>query len=227
MLLPDADHITIAIQESGTYYESDLLDAIRRRYLHGTFVDVGAHYGNHTLYFALECRAEHVVAIEPNPTSFDGLLANVRGNGISQRVTALRIAIHPSRERITLVSPPWRPTPESPIQARTNSGMVCAIPASDNGETSTAARLDNILSPFDKIAVLKVDAENLSIEALESGMTVLNRDRPLVAVEAASDTEQAQLRSLLIPLGYELVGQYCWTPTWLWEPSPRRPTSDR
>ena len=109
LLLPDGDHITMAIQKAGTYYESDLLDAIRGRRLHGTFVDIGAHYGNQTVYFALECGAEHVVAIEPNPTSFDGLLTNVRVNGISQRVTALRIAIHPSCERITLVPLPWRP----------------------------------------------------------------------------------------------------------------------
>jgi len=61
------------------------------------------------------------------------------------------------------------------------------IPTSD-GDKASAARLDDILSLFGKIAVLKIDAEDLSVEALESGMTVLKRDRPLVAVEAASDT---------------------------------------
>lgn len=219
MLLPDADHITMAIQHSGTYYECDLLDAIRCRRVHGTFVDVGAHYGNHTLYFALECGAERVVAIEPNATSFDGLLANVRANGIFQRVSALRIAIHPSWDRVTPVPLPWQPDPGTPIKARTNSGRMGVIPTSD-GDKASAARLDDILSLFGKIAVLKIDAEDLSVEALESGMTVLKRDRPLVAVEAASDTECARLRRLLHPLGYELLGQYCWTPTWLWAPGP-------
>jgi FkbM family methyltransferase len=220
LLLPEADHITMVIQKSGTYYEADLLDAIRGHRLHGTFVDVGAHYGNHTVYFALECGAERVVAIEPNPASFDGLLANVRVNGISQQVTALRIAVHPSCERVTLVPASWRPEPGIPIQARTNSGMIGVVPASDRNET-LADRLDNILPLFGKIAVLKVDIENLSVEALESGMTVLKRDRPVVAVEAASTTEQTRLRRLLLPLGYELLGQYCWTPTWLWRPGPR------
>ncbi len=218
MLLPDADHITMAIQESGTYYESDLLDAIRRRRPRGTFVDVGAHYGNHTMYFALECGAERVVAIEPNATSFDGLLANVRANGISHRVVALRIAIHPRCEHVTVVPLPWQPDPGTLIQARTNSGMIGVIPTSDGSEIP-AVRLDDILSSFGEIAVVKVDAEDLSVDALESGMTVLKRDRPLVAVEAASDPEQGRLRRLLLPLGYELVGQYCWTPTWLWGPA--------
>ena len=221
LLLPDADHITMAIQKSGIYYESDLLDTIRDRHIHGTFVDVGAHYGNHTVYFALECAAERVVAIEPNPASFDGLLANIRLNGISHHVTPLRIAIHPSCQHVTLVPAPWRPEPKSPIQARTNSGMIGVIPASEKSDTS-ADRLDNILAAFEKIAVLKVDIEDLSVEALESGMTVLKQDRPVVAVEAASDAEQARLRRLLLPLGYEPLGQYCWTPTSLWVPGTSR-----
>jgi len=96
--------------------------------------------------------------------------------------------------------------------------MIGVTPTADDSEIP-AARLDDILSSFGTIAVVKVDAEDLSIDALESGMTVLQRDRPLVAVEAASDAEQGRLRRLLLPLGYELVGQYCWTPTWLWEPA--------
>lgn len=218
LVLPDADHITMAIQESGTYYERDLLDAIRGRHLQGTFVDVGAHYGNHTVYFALECGAQRVVAIEPNPTSFGGLLANVRVNGIYQQVTALRIAIHPRCPRVTLVPGLWRPEPGTRMQARTNSGMIGVSPSLGRCEIP-AGRLDNILAAFGKIAVLKIDIEGLGVEALESGVTLLNRDRPLVAVEAASVTEQARLRRLLLPLGYELIGQYCWTPTWLWMPA--------
>src|SRR5207244_3572847 len=41
LVMPDRDHITIAVQRSGTYYERDLLDAIRARGRRGMFVDVG------------------------------------------------------------------------------------------------------------------------------------------------------------------------------------------
>ncbi|SEG96201.1 hypothetical protein SAMN05444920_109308 [Nonomuraea solani] len=47
---------------------------------------------------------------------------------------------------------------------------------------------------------------------------MLTRDRPLVAVEAASDEQRERVREVLAPLGYRLAGRYCWTPTWLWEP---------
>ena len=51
--------------------------------LGGTYVDVGAHYGNHTLYFVLECEADHVVAIEPNPVSLRSLIITMTAeNGV-------------------------------------------------------------------------------------------------------------------------------------------------
>ena len=82
LVLPVRDHITEAVQRSGTYYERDLLDAIHGRAVRGVFVDVGAHYGNHTTFFGLECGAEHVIAIEPSPLAFAGLLETVAENGL-------------------------------------------------------------------------------------------------------------------------------------------------
>jgi hypothetical protein len=79
-----------------------------------------------------------------------------------------------------------------------------------------AARLDEALASFGPISVLKVDAEGLGAQILESGLRILERDRPLVAVEAAAEGSLDRLRALLAPLGYSLAGRYCWTPTWLW-----------
>lgn len=213
LLLPQDDHITLAVQRSGTYYECDLLEAIRSCDVRGTYVDVGAHYGNHTLFFALECPAERVVAIEPNPTSFEGLCANLRANRVVRRVTSLPIAIHPSWSHLTLAPLPWRPRPGSP--ARTNSGRFGVAGA--EGATP-AARLDEALAPFERIALIKVDAENLGPEILASGKTILTRDHPVIAVEAATDERLRALHKLLDPLGYKSEGRFCWTPTWLWTP---------
>lgn len=66
------------------------------------------------------------------------------------------------------------------------------------------------------LSVVKVDAEGLGPEILASGIGVLERDRPLVAVEAGSDGRLEQVRVLLEPLGYRAAGRFCWTPTWLW-----------
>ena len=215
LLLPDRDHITLAVQRAGTYYESDLLAAIRERKRGGTFVDVGAHYGNHTVYFALECGADRVVAIEPNPPAYAGLLANIEENTIGDRVTALPLAVHPTLRRVDVVPLPWRP--RRGHAALTNSGTVgVKAPPRRGTGSAAAAPLDEIVAPFDAVSVVKVDAEGLGAEVLESGRRTLESQLPLVAVETATDADFERVRSLLAPLGYGAVGRFCWTPTWLW-----------
>jgi FkbM family methyltransferase len=213
--LPPRDHITVAVQRTGTYYERDLLDAIRDRAAGGVYVDVGAHYGNHSLFFALECGAERVVAFEPHPRSHAGIEANARLNGVADRVACERVAIHPSARHVRLVTMPWSPRRGS--AARSNTGMVRVEEAARPTEaTAPAKRLDDALAPYGRVGLVKVDAEGLGGEILASGLQVLERDRPLLAIEAADDGALASLRGLLAPLGYAPVGRYCWTPTYLW-----------
>lgn len=212
LALPEADHITRAVQTSGTYYERDLLEAIAARRPRGTFVDVGAHYGNHTVFFALECGAQHVVAVEPNPPAFRGLLENIRQNGIGSVAQAVPEAVHPTLTEVEVVALPWRPRPGSGVTG--NSGTVGVREARRGGVR--AAPLDELLAETEHVGLLKVDAEGLGAEILRSGMRTIGRDRPLIAVECATDDVLAHVKQLLTPLGYTAVGRYCWTPTWLW-----------
>ena len=216
LVLPESDHITDAVQRSGTYYERDLLDVIGSRATGGTFVDVGAHYGNHTTFFALECSADRVVSIEPHPSAYTGLLETVAENGLQDVVSTHRIAAHPEWRHVALTTLPWQPRHGSAV--RSNSGRVGIAPASDPGD-APAAPLDEILDGVEEIRVVKVDVEGLSAQILASGRRLLRRDRPLIAAEAASTAERVALRLLLAPLGYREVGRYCWTATWLWEPA--------
>ena len=215
LVLPEHDHITHAIQHSGTYYERDLLDAIRELGARGTFVDVGAHYGNHTAFFALECNAELVVAIEPSPLAYAGLLETIAENGLQSRVAPHRVAVHPIWRHVAVTSLPWRPRKGAPT--RSNSGRVAVAPASAAVD-APAGPLDEIIDGVTGVAVVKVDANGPSAAILASGQRMLRRDRPVVAAEATTDSERHALRALLSPLGYKQLGRYCWTATWLWTP---------
>jgi FkbM family methyltransferase len=214
LVLPEHDHITDAVRRTGTYYERDLLDAIRAKQPEGVFVDVGAHYGNHTTFFGVECGAERVVAIEPNPSAYAGLLETIAENGLSDVVAPRQVAAHPSWRSVRATALPWRPRHGTSV--RTNSGRVGITPAERDAD-APAAPLDEIVGEFDRIAVLKVDAEGMSVDILLSARRTLRRDLPLVAAEAASIAERHALRAVLSPLGYAEIGRYCWTPTWLWE----------
>jgi FkbM family methyltransferase len=214
LVLPSGDHITEMVRRSGTYYERDLLDAIRARISGGTFVDVGAHYGNHTTFFALECCADRVVAIEPNPAAVAGLTETVAENRL-ESVEIQRAAAHPVWRSVQLTALPWEPQRGTSVRA--NSGRMGIRAAADGRGDAPAAPLDELLMAEHDISVVKVDAQGSSAEVLRSAARVLLRDRPLVAADAASDTERVALRAFLSRLNYREIGRYCWTPTWLWE----------
>lgn len=90
IVAPENDHITKLITASKKYYEDDLLKAIRNLRPVGVYVDVGAHIGNHTVFFAKECSPDHVIAIEPDSDNIEFLLQNVRANNLTN-VTIERI----------------------------------------------------------------------------------------------------------------------------------------
>lgn len=217
LVLPAGDHITLAIQRSGSYYERELLDAIRARRTGGTFVDVGAHFGNHTTFFALECAAEHVVAIEPNPPTYAGLVHNLSVNGLAGTTTAVAAAIHPEWRQVTVSVPSWEPRPDSP--AASNTGMARVGPATGGAEAVPAMPLDEAVGERDEVAVVKVDVEGGALGVVESGMRTLARHRPLLVIEVLADDEQERLERLLAPLGYRPEGPWSWTPTYIWTPA--------
>lgn len=213
LTLPAGDHITLAIQQSGTYYEHELLEAIRVVSRPGTFVDVGAHYGNHSVFFGLECSAHRIVSIEPNPTTYEGLVRNLQDNGLGDRATAIHAAIHPEWRRVDLDIPAWEPSPTN--LAVSNTGMSRVAHAAGVGAID-AMPLDEALVGAGPVAAIKIDVEGNAFDVIRSGRETIDRERPLLVIEALSDAEQAQLVEMLMPLGYRAFGPYNWTPTWIW-----------
>ena len=71
----------------GQFYELEQL--VYHRSLiprHGRILDVGANIGNHTIFYALICRAELVVAVEPNKRASDLLQETIRLNAMEKSV---------------------------------------------------------------------------------------------------------------------------------------------
>jgi len=218
LVLPQNDHITVAVQGAGTYYERDLLDAVRDLNLRGTYVDVGAHHGNHTTYFALECGADRVVAVEPDPGALAGLRETIAENRLTTRVEVRPVAVHPSWRRVSPVPIRWRQrTPDGPA---TNTGSRRF--RSDPAGLVEALSLDAVLDGLVGVAVIKIDAGGLSGEILASGRRMLIRDRPVVVAAAAGSGERSAVRTTLESLGYRELHRFGWSPTWLWSPEPRR-----
>ena len=62
------------------FYENKLLEKIKSLKLRGTYIDIGAHHGNHSIYFNKFCDSDKVISIEGNPFNFKYLKSNCEVN---------------------------------------------------------------------------------------------------------------------------------------------------
>ena len=209
MLIPEEDEGSnlFALYQAGHWYEADLLAAIKARRRGGTFVDIGAGYGNHTVFFAAECHADRVVAVEPYPGCYEILEANVRHNQLANCVETHRALIHPAWTSATLTGPEGKTLPDT--------WSWSTQPVLVEGGDTLCVTLDRLLEGID-VDVLKVDVEETGPVVLRSGLEMLAVSQPLVAIEA-EPAEQPAVAELLEPLGYVCLGRFCATPTFLWD----------
>lgn len=206
MLFPDQeDHLAHWI-ELGEWYERTVLNEISRHVQPGErFVDVGAHLGNHTLWFATQCQASHVLAIEPHPWTFDVLTQTIRLNNLTDIVTPLKALVHPSWESAKL---DFNEDPEAPW-------MRTMLPTiTEHGDTPCIT-LNEALK--DGCSVVKIDVEEMGSQVLASGIDEIDKQGPLISIEAQGE-EQQIVAALLEPIGYRNLGQFQkhGTPTFVW-----------
>jgi len=196
---PTGDHITAAFDD-GDYYEQDLLDALRVYAEEKTVIDVGAHVGNHSAFFAGESLAKRVIAVEPNPDSFRLLRRTVKLSGREQ-VECINAAVHPEWETASVVA-----------NGNGNSGMARVT----NGGPVPVLRLDDFTDESE-VGLVKVDAEGMSADVLRSGLNLLAKHQPVIAVEEQDAAEAGQVAAVLEPLGYRRAEKsYGFTPVRIW-----------
>lgn len=186
-----ADHIGRVITRGRTWYEHDLLaDARQRVHGPGTAVDVGAHIGNHSLWFAA-AMGLGVVALEPNPATFPRLLANLQDNRVQARIIAAAAGSKPG----------WG----SVIPARPGNSGTAGV-SFDGGDVPVTS-LDDL--GLDDVKLVKIDVEGTAADVLAGAQQLLAEQSPVLYVEGDRDEIAAAL-----PNGYECFGEFAKTPTW-------------
>jgi len=202
-----ADHIARIIRNTKGFYEPEMLaDAQSRLFFPSQAVDVGAHVGNHTLFFA-GVLGMATIAFEPNPTHFALLKSNVEANGLSQLCRLNPSAVGAGRG--------WGHAVDG---GSGNSGMA-RIESSQAGDIPIVT-LDETIPDIERIDVLKIDVEGSEIGVLSGAERLLTRCRPLIYVEIGA-ANFARVRSYLSGLRYVCWRRFNATPTFLFMPAER------
>jgi FkbM family methyltransferase len=154
----------------GCFYEQEGLDLISRAFRGGTFVDIGAHIGNHAIYVATFLAPKEVIVFEPNPAAIAQFKLNAALNECKTIDTRfLGLALGNSERRFNCRTP----NPN-------NLGHTLLLDAPDGEIRSVVA--DSILQSI-PVDFIKLDVEGMELEILAGLSATLFRWRPTLFIE--------------------------------------------
>lgn len=156
---------------NGVFYEPDEL-ALMSQHLPagGTFLDIGANVGNHSLYAGLFCAADKIIPFEPNPLAYRLLILNMVMNDLQDRTVFDYVGFGASdvdREGFAM------------SDRRKNLGAARML--AGQGDIATL-RPDDFL--YDETPnFIKVDVEGMEMQVLRGLQKTIQRTRPVLLVE--------------------------------------------
>jgi len=173
----------------GIPYEHALLRDVYSLNRTGSIFDIGAHIGNHTLYFAAICGLK-VYAWEPYPESLKMLYDNLALNDLD--VTVFDWAAGAAEGRGRFTKRMWIEFDPS----RDGDKLKLA-----RGEVAVHA-IDEMIH-VDDLAVVKIDVEGMEPDVLR-GMLRHLKQKPVIYAETHTNTAMRITKKILHPLGYKL-----------------------
>lgn len=205
MVLPHAsvDYIQKKLVADRQPYEREMLEDLKQRVGRGGLViDIGANIGNHTLFLGAVAGCQ-VEAFEPNPELCTALRESIRLNGLEGQLKLHEagLAKVAGRARFGVTLPD------------NLGGQSLAL---GEGEIQVFA-LDGLefTSP---VRALKIDVEGMELDVLEGGRQLIERDRPLLYVECATEVQYRPIAKLLEQWNYTYWETFNATPTHLFIP---------
>lgn len=188
----DEGQIAEILYKGEEFYEQWMLTCIKGLgYLPGVWIDVGAHVGNHTIYFSNHCGADEVWAYEPTPETFEVLKENVKNN-CNNTVRLFNCAVGSKKGTCSLE-----------INERSGQNKV----SKKKGETKVEI-LGDISA---KVALIKIDVEGFEFEVLKGAMPLIERDLPELFIESFEPMEKVKEA---LPKEYKFIQVYCNAPVY-------------
>jgi len=175
------------------FYEEAFLQHIRSLGRIGQYIDVGAHLGTHTIWFATLCPATHVHAVEPVERYASVIRRNIAANGLGDKVTIHRTGLAAQRGRATNYMSPEH-------QLGFIDGEATGVT-----EEFPVERMDDVVRG--PVAVIKLDVEGMEASVLQGASRILSRDRPVIFAEARTPEEAKEIGRQIAPFGYRPTGQ--------------------
>lgn len=155
----------------GQFYEEPELAVIKAHFPQGgTFVDIGANIGNHSLFVAAFCQPGRIIPFEPNPLAYKLLVANVALNGFHDLFDLRHVGLGLSDTKATGFAM---------SEQRKNLGGARMQAGEGDIQTVTGDEaLEGVTPDF-----LKIDVEGMEMMALRGLTETIKRASPTILIE--------------------------------------------
>lgn len=207
--LADGCSVSRHLRTSGRFYEEDLLMLLAAIVPpNTTVIDVGAHIGNHSLFFA-EVAGHEVLAVEPNPE----VLPILRSN-LSKTATSTSVAPVAASDEAGRVSMSHLVAADVGTNAITDGGASLAV---------DSLPLDEIVAEFAPaefaerpVGLIKIDVEGHEASVLRGARALIHRHHPIVTTEVQDLAKLDEIEQFFDDVGYRPMGTFNPTPTIVW-----------
>lgn len=150
------------------------------------FIDIGANRGFYSIALALENPTLSVQSYEPQPSVHAKLSANIKINGLSERIQSNNIALGRISDTLTMFIPKFTGS----------SGASFMNLHEDEGEATRITVPVKVLDEIykEEVDLIKIDVEGFELNVLLGAQETVKRARPTIVVEL--------LRKWMKPFGH-------------------------
>lgn len=184
---------------SGDIWDEPGLSALLRRFPSGgTFVDIGAHSGNHSVIMARLGGAERILAIEANAEIHRLLRTNMAINGVSDC-----LSLHPSG--VALASKPGRGWLIRNRRRSSETMVKAERPERDDDSVVPIELITGDAMMGDSgVDAIKVDTAGSEVDVVKGLIQTLKRQQPLLLLDHATQSLD-RIHRLADEVGYRIV----------------------
>lgn len=186
------DHISDHIRDHNNFYELTLLEKWSRYIQYKNIVfDVGAHIGNHSIYFSNILKCKEIYSFEPNKLTFDILAKNIADNNI-KNIKLFNYGISDGCHFAT-------------IKPLSTGREVASLELSRFETDIKLISIDDFVTKKNVIPnFIKIDVDGFEYYVLNGSIKTLTECRALLWVELRSSTVM-QCLDLLFEIGYKII----------------------
>ncbi len=163
----------------GQFYEEKELSGLKDIFpIGGTFLDIGANVGNHSLFAAMFLKAGRVVPVEPNPLAFKLLFQNTLVNRLTGIIDLSRLGVGLSDREEGGFAMEQRARNLGGARMLSGRGELQVLP----GDTLFADESPDLI---------KIDVEGMEMAVLGGLEATIAKHRPVLLVEVDNENEAA------------------------------------